>query len=224
MDPDAVHEEWDDRSGEFSPTYYAHYGPNETSEAVRERLDAALGPDPSVLELGCSSGRHLAHLHAHGYTDLHGVDINEDAREVMAETYPDLAAAGTFRFDAIETVVTEFDDDRFDAVYSVETLQHIPRDNEWVFDEVARIAGELLLTAEIESGRGGSKPDGGDDADDGTRDGSPDRDADDRPVNYVNDDFPLYYRDWEAVFGDRGFEQVDVETVGRDTVRTFRPR
>ncbi|MFB6174252.1 MAG: class I SAM-dependent methyltransferase [Halobacteriales archaeon] len=199
MDADAVLRAWHGRSGEYSPRYYAHYGPNATSEAIRERLEALLEPEAAVLELGCSSGRHLAHLQAHGFEDLSGIDINDEAFEVMAETYPDLAAAGTFHHGAIEDVVGRFGDGRFDAVYSVETLQHVHPDNAAVFGEIARITGDVLLTVEIE---------------DGGLEGS--------DVTYVDDDVPLYHRDWNRVFTDRGFVEVESEPLDRDTLRLFR--
>ena len=198
MDSHDVRREWAGRSGEYSPEYYAHYGPDKRSESLRETFAEYLDPDARVLELGCSSGRHLAHLQDHGFENLEGIEINADAFETMEDAYPDLAAAGTFYCDAIENVVEDFEDDRFDAVFSVETLQHIHPDADWVFAELARITGTLLVTVENEG-------------DDGDED-----------VNYVQDDFPLYYRDWNRVFTDLGFDQVDVEHGKRDTVRTFR--
>lgn len=196
MDAEEVRTEWLERSGEYSPDYYAYYGADEVSEAIRERIERAVGPDASVLELGCSSGRHLAHLHDAGYRDLWGIEINEAAGDVMRETYPDLASDGRFRFEAIEDVVGEFAEDRFDAVFSVETLQHIHPDDDWVFAEVARIADELVVTAEIEA---------------------------EAEVTYVKDSVPLYHRDWRATFTGLGLEEITAAEVGRDTVRAFRP-
>ncbi len=219
MNADDVRQEWAERSGEYSPAYYAYYGPDETSERVRESLERFVGRDAAVLELGCSSGRHLSHLHDAGFTDLSGVELNDEAFDVMAEAYPDLAAAGTFHAAAIEDVVGEFDDDRFDAVYSVETLQHIHPDDEWVFAELARITDELLVTAEIEEPTGDESTDEAGPTDGASTGDGTGTDAD---VNYVRDEFPLYYRDWTAVFTDLGFTEVDVDETKRDTVRTFR--
>ena len=202
MDSEEVRDHWADRSGEYSPEYYAHYGPDETSETLLEILDRHLGRDASVLELGCSSGRHLAHLHEHGYDDLSGIEVNEDAFDVMAEVYPDLADAGEFYPAAIEDVVADLADDSFDAVYSVETLQHVHPDAGWVLEELVRVAGDLLVTVENEGGEGAQ--------------------AAGSDVNYVNDDFPLYYRDWHDVFTGLGLEEIHAETGERDTVRAFR--
>lgn len=198
MNPDEIHRQWAGRSGEFSPAYYAHYGSDETSELIRGALDSLADPEPAILELGCSSGRHLAYLGENDYEELWGIEINAEAFDVMAESYPELASRGTFYTDAIENVITAFDDDQFDAIYSVETLQHIHPDNEWVFDELARITDDLLITVENE----GEEGDG---------------------VNYINDEFPLYYRNWKRVFTDRGFLEVDAKPLARDTFRVFRP-
>ncbi|WP_192498350.1 class I SAM-dependent methyltransferase [Halorussus halophilus] len=213
MDSNDVLDEWEDRSGEYSPTYYAYYGPDEMSEAIRERIAEVVGSDPAILELGCSSGRHLSHLYDHGYENLHGIEVNPDAFDVMAENYPELADAGTFYADAIENVVPDFEDDKFDVVFSVETLQHIHPDNDWVFSDVTRIASELLVTVENEG------PEENGEADQQT-DGAQ---SDDVAVNHVRGDFPLYYRDWKEVFTERGFTEIDSESGKRDRLRAFRP-
>jgi len=203
VDPDTVRDTWENRAGEYSPAYYAYYGPNETSTLIRDSLGEHLPRDATVLELGCGSGRHLAHLADHGFENLSGIDINDEAFDTMREAYPALAADGTFHCDPIEDIVAEFDDGQFDAVYSVETLQHLHPDVEWVFEEVARITDDVLITAEIEDPiRESSSPD-------------PD-------VNYVDDDTPLYYRDWGRIFTSLGLVEVDVVRGDRDTTRTFR--
>ncbi len=199
MTPSELRDEWAARSGEFSPAYYAHHGPNATSELVRETLDERVGPEASVLELGCSSGRHLAHLHANGYDDLHGIEVNEEAATVMAEAYPDLREAGSFRFEAIEELIEGIDEDRYDALYTVETLQHLHPDSEWVFEELVRITDSLLVTVEHEPETSESE------------------------VLQINDEFPLYHRDWSRIFTDLGLEEVSVQPAGRDTLRAFSP-
>ncbi|MFB6361820.1 MAG: class I SAM-dependent methyltransferase [Halobacteriales archaeon] len=203
MDAEAVQRAWVNRTGAYSPDYYAHYGSNETSHRLREALDRTVGADASVLELGCSAGRHLAHLYDHGYRDLWGIDINAEAGTVMRQAYPALAEAGNFTFEAIEDVIDTFEPRQFDAVFSVETLQHIHHDHAWVFAEVARITDRLLITVEIED----------------TDDPGPEP-----AVKYIDDDFPLYRRDWGSVFTAFGFDQVDSRSVGRDRMRVFRRR
>lgn len=204
MDSEDVHQRWKQRSGEYSPDYYVDLGPTITSEYIYKTLDYFVDSNAAILELGCSSGRHLAYLNDHGYHNLYGVEINDDAIDVMAETYPNLVAEGTFYIDAIENVVTEFDDDHFGAIYSVETLELLPPNSEWVFEELARITDDLLITVENE----------------GTDEQQSSEGA---SVEYIDDDFPLYYRRWDNVFTEFGFINLYSKSLEMDTLRIFRP-
>ncbi|WP_226010991.1 class I SAM-dependent methyltransferase [Halomicrobium salinisoli] len=214
MDAPENRDLWAERRGAYSPDYYAHHGPNDVSEAVGDVLDDAVSREAPVLELGCSSGRHLAHLRERGFEDLHGIDVNGEAFDVMAEAYPDLAEAGTFVEGAFDDVLPDLPDDHFAAVYSVETLQHVHPDAAWAFDEIARVTDECLITVENEDGEGGSARD---DEEAETQQG------DDPPVNYVAGEVPLYYRNWRDVFEGTGFEQVSEAETKRDTMRVFGP-
>ena len=203
MDPDEVREGWANRSGKYSPAYYAEIGPNEVSETLVQVLGHYATDDARILEVGCGSGRHLEHLRNHGFSNLTGIDINDESFEVMAEQYPRLAETGTFLTGEMETLLPEFQDDSFDVVYTVEALQHVPPEDAWVFDEFARLTTDLLVTAENEGN-------------------SPDRGRGEEDVSIVNDDFPLFHRDWKAVFSERGFAQLLREPTSRDTIRAFR--
>ncbi|WP_336003183.1 class I SAM-dependent methyltransferase [Halorientalis halophila] len=203
MDPDETHRSWAERSGQYSPAYYAEIGPNEVSETLASVLSYYAEEGAEILEIGCSSGRHLAHLRREGFENLTGIDINDDSFAVMREHYPTLAETGTFHTGAIEDLVPEFAADEFDVVYSVETLQHIPPENEWVFEDLTRITSDLLVTAENEGN-------------------SPRRGREDQSVAKVDDDFPLYFRAWKEVFTDLGLAQLLCEPTDRDTVRVFR--
>ncbi|MFC6825980.1 class I SAM-dependent methyltransferase [Halopelagius fulvigenes] len=203
MEPDDNRRGWAERSGDFSPEYYARIGPNEVSETLLAVFEHYVDDDADVLEVGCSSGRHLAHLRDNGYENLTGIDINDESFDVMAEYFPELAETGTFYTGAVEDVVPEFDDDEFDVIYSVETLQHVHPEDEWVFEELIRVTSDLLITAENEGN-------------------SPHRGREGAEVSYVNDEFPLYHRNWKRVFSELGLAQLLSEPGKRDTVRVFR--
>ncbi len=203
MDPEENHRGWAERSGDFSPAYYADIGPNEVTETLATVFDHYVSTDAKILEVGCSSGRHLAHLLDHGYENLTGIDLNDESFEVMAEYYPELAETGTFLTGSLEEFAPEFRDDQFDVIYSVETLQHVHPDDAWVFEELARATSDLLITAENEGN-------------------SPVRGRGDAEVSYVNDDFPLFHRNWKQVFSDVGLAQLLEEPGKRDTIRVFR--
>jgi SAM-dependent methyltransferase len=203
MEPADNHQYWANRSEDFSPSYYADIGQNEVSETLSAVFNHYAEDDAAILEVGCSSGRHLARLLDEGFENLTGIDINDDSFDVMADYYPRLAETGAFRAGAMEDTVPEFPDDEFDVVYSVETLQHVHPDNEWVFEELARVTGDLLITAENEGN-------------------SPRRGREGAEVSCVNDDFPLYHRNWKEVFSEIGLAELLCEPTKRDTVRVFR--
>jgi SAM-dependent methyltransferase len=203
MEPDEVRQDWADRSGKYSPSYYAGLGPNDVSETLARVFEHYLSDDAAVLEVGYGCGRHLERLRRSGFENLTGIDINDEAYAVMAEHYPRLEKTGTFHEGALEDLVPEFEADAFDVVYSVETLQHVHPDDEWVFDELGRITADLLVTAENEGN-------------------SPQRGRGESDVSYVDDEFPLYHRNWKAVFGDLGLAQLLHEPTARDTIRVFR--
>lgn len=204
MDSDEVRREWADRSGAYSPDFYAYRGPDATSEWVRERLLEHVDRDARVLELGCSAGRHLAHLHADGFESLSGIEVNPDAVDVMADEYPETADAATIHVDAVEDVIESIPDDAVDAVYSVEALQHVHPDAAWVFDEITRITAGVICTVENEGQADYSE-------------GAPGE------VTRVDGEIPLFFRDWGAVFRERGCTELrEPETVNdRDTARVF---
>jgi SAM-dependent methyltransferase len=202
IDPEENHRGWAERSGEYSPEYYAELGPNEVTETLADVFDHYVDSGAAILELGCSSGRHLASLRDRGYENLAGIDLNDESFDVMADHYPRLAETGTFHTGAIEDILPEMADGAFDVVYSVETLQHVHPDDEWVFEEIARVTDDLVITAENE----GNGPQRGRE----------------NTVSSVKGDFPLYYRDWKRVFSELGLAQLLCEPGKRDTVRVFR--
>jgi len=228
VDSNEVRRRWADRTGEYSPAYYAYYGPDDRSEAVRELLVEHVGRDAAVLEVGCGPGRHLAHLHDDGFADLAGVELNAAAADVMAEHYPELAAAARFHVGDAEAYATGLEDDAVDATYSVEALQHVHPTAEGTFAELVRVTADLLVTVENETplsgaadGAEGDAEDGAEgDAEDGAEGGA--EDGAGPTVTEVRDDIPLYHRDWGRVFGDLGCEQVHVADHDRTTLRAFR--
>ncbi len=201
MDPEKIHNAWATRTGAYSPADYAARGPNEVTQILVKTIAHYYDETAAILALGCGAGRHLETLRQEGFTQLTGVDINEDAFEVLAEQYPTLAEVGTFHAGAIEELLPTMETNAFDVIYSVETLQHIPESETAVFTELPRITRDLLITAENE-GNGPTR---------GTSD-----------YTYVDDGVPLYYRDWKEIFTELGLAQLVREPTERDTVRVFR--
>lgn len=200
LDGTEVSRRWRERSGDYSPTFYAEMGPDSGSESLRVVLDEHTELDAAILELGCSVGRHLSHLHDHSYTNLHGLEINTEALDCMAETYPDLAAAGTFYLGAMEQLVPTFEDGQFDVVYTYETLELVHPDYEWLFAEFVRISDGLVVTVENEGQEAYATVD--------------------FAVEEL-DDFPIYYRKYSRIFTDLGLEEVFSKEEDMDVLRVF---
>ncbi|MEZ3143706.1 class I SAM-dependent methyltransferase [Halobaculum sp. MBLA0143] len=205
MNSDEVRRGWADRSGAYSPAYYAYHGPDARSEWVTRAVETRLGETGSVLEVGCSSGRHLEQFRRAGFDDLAGVELNPEAVSVMGEAFPELATVADVRVDGMASALADRPTDDVDVVYAVETLQHVPPASTEAFEEIARVAGELVVTAENEG-------------DGDHSDGSPGE------VTHVDDDLPLFFRDWGRVFEAQGLDLVETAATvdGRTTGRVFR--
>src|SRR4030042_174321 len=110
-------------------------------------------PNKSILELGCSVGRNLYFLFKGGFKKVHGVEINERAKELARINY------GKEIADIIETSSIEDwlkkNKKKFDVVFVSGVFMHIHPKSEWIFKEVADITKEYLITGEVETRNGG---------------------------------------------------------------------
>jgi len=119
----------------------------EESNEIPQLLD--LGPDSSVLEVGCGSGGYALHLAEKVGCPLVGLDINElgvrNANQLALAR--GLAAKARFeRCDASKNL--PFDDNTFDAVFSNDVMCHLPGRPE-VLGEMFRIlkpGGRMLFS------------------------------------------------------------------------------
>ena len=119
----------------------------EESNEIPQLLD--LGPDSSVLEVGCGSGGYALHLAEKVGCRLVGLDINElgvrNANQLALARR--LAAKARFeRCDASKNL--PFDDHTFDAVFSNDVMCHLPGRPE-VLGEMFRIlkpGGRMLFS------------------------------------------------------------------------------
>lgn len=133
-----------------SPHTYAEMGPTAVSDFIADGLEKRIGYDDAVLDVGCNVGRHLAHLHEHGFWNLNGVDVKADILEPMREYYPAMADDASIHIGPTEEVLPGFEDDRFAAVYTASVLMHHAPESEFVFDEIRRVASDVILTVEAE--------------------------------------------------------------------------
>lgn len=110
-----------------------------------------VGPDASILEIGCNAGSNLDRLRELGYRRLGGVEINEAALRQLRSTYPELAQSAALHLGPAENVVRELPDNSVDVVFTMAVLLHIHPSNAALFGDLVRVARKYVCTIEAES-------------------------------------------------------------------------
>lgn len=137
MDRNAIRQAWD----EVSATYAERRNPEGSDADLLATLRDQLGPDPTVLDIGCGDGaRTLANLPE----DSIGLDISRHGLELAGETVPEsrLLQASMERVPLAANSV--------DAVTAYHAVFHVPRaEHPGVYEELSRVlrpGGHLLMT------------------------------------------------------------------------------
>ena len=81
-----------------------------------------------------------------------GVEISEDAVDLMKHTYPEMAKQIEIYNNPVEDVIENFEDDAFDVVFTMAVLMHIHPGSRFIFPEMVRITSKYLITIEGEKG------------------------------------------------------------------------
>lgn len=103
-----------------------------------------------ILEIGSNVGRNLNYLFLAGFKELSGIEISENAVQLLKELYPEMASHVKIYNISVEELIKDFKDGEFDVVFTMAVLEHIHPDSEWVFPQVARITKHVLITIEDE--------------------------------------------------------------------------
>lgn len=102
----------------------------------------------TVLELGSGTGRNLHYLQEAGYQHVLGIELSPKYIAAMCEHFPSLS--DRVLQGPIEDLLPQLPN-RYDLVFTMAVLEHIPHESEWVFRDIARVAKELV-TIEDEVG------------------------------------------------------------------------
>ncbi len=147
LSPSETHAYWRHPADENSPECYL-VNRRARSEWVAARVETLVGKTARILEVGCNAGPNLAELHNRGFTNLEGVEINPDALNLLAQTYPEMPVA--LHNMPVEEFAPTMSD--YDLVFTVAVLEHIHPDSEHVFQMLSAHT-HWLLTVEDEHGR-----------------------------------------------------------------------
>ncbi len=111
----------------------------EMARTCRSVAELSLG---RFLDFGCGSGTLLEKVR-HSCTECHGVDVNDDAYQVVKERHPEFS----LQLVGLDGKTT-YPNDYFDTVALIEVIEHVP-DESQTLAEITRIlkpGGHLVLT------------------------------------------------------------------------------
>jgi SAM-dependent methyltransferase len=124
-------------------------------DSIVDFLDGFWRPEVSVedsiLEIGCNAGTNLHRLGELGFRHLGGVELNEEALEVLRSTYPDLAQSAELHLGAAEDALRALPDNCVDVVFTMAVLLHIHPSGAALFRDLVRVTRKYICTIEAES-------------------------------------------------------------------------
>ena len=131
------------------PSFYAEAQFNYISEQIVRMLELVEADKAwKVLEVGCNCGRNMDHMLRAGYEDIEGVEINPKAVEYAREHFPEVASGMTVS-DAQSFLATK-PPGSYDLIYTQSVLMHVPPEDDYLFEQMARVAGKMLFISEVE--------------------------------------------------------------------------
>jgi len=128
-----------------SPSEYLKH--KDRSDYLLSILPKYVDKEDSILELGCNVGRNLNALWNEGFKDLSGVDINKGAITEGKKQYPNMKA----RF--INNTIEKWSvgDKKYDCIFSMAVMVHLPRTSDYVFYAIKNRALKTIITIEDET-------------------------------------------------------------------------
>jgi len=144
-----IHQYWR-QPGDKDNNPEVYIVPTDRSEFLFKFITEYVNSKAKILEIGCNVGRNLNYLFNVGYKNLEGVEISEEAIDLMRKTYPEMTRSIKVYNNSIEEMIKNFKNNSFDLVFTMAILQHIHPDGEFIFPEIVRITKKYLITVENE--------------------------------------------------------------------------
>ena len=144
-----LHQYWmNPRDGSNLPSNYLQpAGGERRSSFLCELIDSyTINKDNTILEIGCNVGRNLNYLFNAGYKKLSGVEISQDAIDMMKQVYPEMFNKSNICCSSIEDIIKNFEDNTFTVVFTMAALQHIHPTAKFIFYEMVRITSKYIIT------------------------------------------------------------------------------
>lgn len=108
--------------------------------------------DYEILELGSNCGRNLYHLNQNGYESLFGIEINKKAIEIMDKHFV-FSKRPSIINSTIEAYINPDSSPHteVDVIFTMATFLHIHPDSDWIFEVLASMTRNYIITIEHES-------------------------------------------------------------------------
>lgn len=146
-----VHAYWRKPSGKNAPEQYLTVGKDRRSQALLKLFqEIGVSERDAILEIGCNAGRNLRHLWDAGFRHLYGIEINQDAVDLMTKGNPSLQV--DIVVGPVEEVLAKVP--AVDVVFTLAVLMHIHPDSEFIFAEMAEKSRKYVVTIEKETTSG----------------------------------------------------------------------
>ncbi|MFQ5646279.1 MAG: class I SAM-dependent methyltransferase [bacterium] len=107
-----------------------------------------LGKEAAILEIGCNCGRSLKYLHDKGYRNLTGIEIGEEAVNLMKEIFPEVYQSSKIIVGNAVEELKKHESKAYDLVFCHSVLVNI-KDNS-IFSELTRVCRGYILNTESE--------------------------------------------------------------------------
>jgi len=108
--------------------------------------------DNRILEPGCSVGRNLHYLYEAGFTNLKGVEINQEAIFRGDKLYPNTVAKIPRWCSSFEDYLVDCVDNPADVVFTMAFFMHVHPSSEWIFQVIYNRIRKFVITVENEEG------------------------------------------------------------------------
>lgn len=145
---DDIHDYWTaPNDSDNKPTeYLTRY---EKSEYLFSKIKS-LPRDAKILEVGTNVGRNLNYLYKQGFTDLNGVEISQNAVDIMKVEYPEMYENSKINLTSIEDFFNS-NETKFDLIYSLAVLEHVHTDSDWIFEKMSKATSEIITIEDEKS-------------------------------------------------------------------------
>lgn len=109
-------------------------------------------PEGSILEVGCKGGKNLDPLYRAGMAELTGVEEDPERVRQIEARFPEVWERVRVIGGPLAESMARFADGEFELVFSVGYFEG-DADQEWLFDEMARVTAKHLIAIEDERWR-----------------------------------------------------------------------